>query len=70
MASGRSWEAVPARRAEWTPSRGIAARRGADGAAEEPGHAPPARAGALRAVSCQEPSGWRAAGSDVCAGTR
>lgn len=55
MASGRSWEAVRAHGAQGV-CLGARGRRGIRGAGSEPGPAPPARAGALWAASCQEPS--------------
>lgn len=65
MASGRSWEAVRVRRAQGV-CLGALGWRGSRGAGSEPGPAPPARAGALWAVSCQEPSwGQRAADPTV-----
>lgn len=53
----RSAVRAGSRMSGWAPGGGAAAGRGGAGA----GHAPGACAGALRAVSCQEPSrgGWR-----------
>lgn len=63
MASGRSWEAVLARGAGWWAGKPGAGQPRAGGGAQRSQATPLlARAGALRAVSCQsQAAGWRRA---------